>query len=127
LDGDPSSPPYIRIERRSRALEGGPSEALVFSFVGPSIGAGYDRRRRPRRSGERAPAGGPLSRMPDAAGSDRLDVRSLLSLRPLNDVECDFLSLSQRSEALAGDRRGAHDHVTALVPDDTHVPLTVAQ
>src|SRR5206468_12426054 len=76
---------------------------------------------------KRAPSRSPLPRRTGRARSGRPNVRSLLALRALHDVELDRLSLGQRSIAIADDRREVHEDVISIGPSDEPVPLLVAE
>src|SRR5207249_4320163 len=60
-------------------------------------------------------------------GLDRLDVRRLLALGTLDDVELHFLTFGQRAVALTGDCREVNEHVVPVGTSDEAVALLVAE
>ena len=57
----------------------------------------------------------------------RTDVRRLLPLRAVHDVELNRLPLGERAVAVADDGREVHEHVIAIGMGDEVVALFVAE
>src|SRR4029079_18254201 len=80
------------------------------------------------RTGEKARRASSEARLHELGrrrASRRLDVRRLLALRPVHDVELNLLTLREGAVAVADDRREVNEDVIALWGRDEAVALLV--